>query len=375
MHVTLQICFQPSWTCNHRAANPSIGAGPAALGLVLQIDASAGIRPRIVAVPRVVAVEQGRRSHIDCWHRSTQEMWQAVAAVRQQVAAGELATADVSYEMIQQQLYTEVRGLERMMAAQMVVPWSAFASTSTPVSQLRRSEAADTITCNLRHHKLLQGCPPVDLMIRTSGETRLSDFLLPQSGHATLCFSTALWPDFSFLDMLSALTRFQRDAPTLQRNAYAAAQCSSADGRAQIGAQPSAAAAAAAACDNTQRHKTSAAADVTGRRPLEARPAAKAGDGGPTQLMQDRSSSSSSMTLVPVAACKQPAAAGQEPQPAHAATPAAAADRDGLAADAAVIPASLTTCRAASMGKASKRTSLQFDVVAISSAAGPTLIS
>ena len=53
--------------------------------------------------------------------------------------------------------------------------------------------------------------------MRTSGECRLSDFLLWQSSHALLHFTPALWPDFSFLDLLRALVRFQLAAPHLQR--------------------------------------------------------------------------------------------------------------------------------------------------------------
>jgi undecaprenyl diphosphate synthase len=38
--------------------------------------------------------------------------------------------------------------------------------------------------------------PPVDLLIRSGGEKRLSDFLLWESAYAELCFSDVLWPDF-----------------------------------------------------------------------------------------------------------------------------------------------------------------------------------
>ncbi len=41
------------------------------------------------------------------------------------------------------------------------------------------------------------GLPPVDLMIRTSGEVRLSNFLLWQSGSSELWFTKELWPDFN----------------------------------------------------------------------------------------------------------------------------------------------------------------------------------
>lgn len=49
-------------------------------------------------------------------------------------------------------------------------------------------------------HVSSQGSPPVDLVVRTSGETRLSDFLLLQSASAQLAFVDLLWPDLSFVD-------------------------------------------------------------------------------------------------------------------------------------------------------------------------------
>lgn len=57
----------------------------------------------------------------------------------------------------------------------------------------------------------------MDLLIRTSGETRLSDFLLWQSRFAMLFFSNTLWPDFSFWDLASAVIAWQRASPDLLR--------------------------------------------------------------------------------------------------------------------------------------------------------------
>ena len=51
--------------------------------------------------------------------------------------------------------------------------------------------------------------PPVDLMIRTSGEKRLSDFLLWQSENAIIHFTTVLWPEFSLWHLLAAIFYFQ----------------------------------------------------------------------------------------------------------------------------------------------------------------------
>ena len=56
----------------------------------------------------------------------------------------------------------------------------------------------------------------MDLLIRTSGEHRLSDFMLWQSHFALLVFSDTLWPDYSFWDLLQALVHFQRSHPQLQ---------------------------------------------------------------------------------------------------------------------------------------------------------------
>jgi len=50
----------------------------------------------------------------------------------------------------------------------------------------------------------------VDLLIRTSGEKRLSDFLLWETAYAELCFVDTLWPDFGADDLLAALADFHR---------------------------------------------------------------------------------------------------------------------------------------------------------------------
>lgn len=52
--------------------------------------------------------------------------------------------------------------------------------------------------------------PPVDLIIRPSGECRLSNFLVWQSAYAELWFSDVLWPDFSTEDLDRAISDFGR---------------------------------------------------------------------------------------------------------------------------------------------------------------------
>jgi undecaprenyl diphosphate synthase len=50
----------------------------------------------------------------------------------------------------------------------------------------------------------------VDLLIRTGGEKRLSDFLLWESAYAELLFTDRMWPDFSEADLDLALEEFHR---------------------------------------------------------------------------------------------------------------------------------------------------------------------
>jgi undecaprenyl diphosphate synthase len=51
--------------------------------------------------------------------------------------------------------------------------------------------------------------PPVDLLIRTGGEQRLSDFLLWESAYAELVFSRRMWPDFDSADLTGAVREFR----------------------------------------------------------------------------------------------------------------------------------------------------------------------
>ena len=57
-------------------------------------------------------------------------------------------------------------------------------------------------------HLYTQGQPDVDLMIRTSGEKRLSNFLLYQNAYAEFIFPDTLWPDFTVHDYDVALDAF-----------------------------------------------------------------------------------------------------------------------------------------------------------------------
>ena len=53
------------------------------------------------------------------------------------------------------------------------------------------------------------GTPDPDMLIRTGGEQRISNFLLWQGACAELFFTPTLWPDFSYWHLLAMLAEFQ----------------------------------------------------------------------------------------------------------------------------------------------------------------------
>jgi len=61
----------------------------------------------------------------------------------------------------------------------------------------------------INKHLYTQNLPDVDLLIRTSGEQRISNFLLWQIAYAELYFTNILWPDFKKQDLYDALINYQ----------------------------------------------------------------------------------------------------------------------------------------------------------------------
>jgi undecaprenyl diphosphate synthase len=62
----------------------------------------------------------------------------------------------------------------------------------------------------INEHLYTQNLPDVDLLIRTSGEHRISNFLLWQIAYAELYFTEILWPDFKEQDLYEAIVSYQK---------------------------------------------------------------------------------------------------------------------------------------------------------------------
>ncbi|NLC33567.1 MAG: isoprenyl transferase [Clostridiales bacterium] len=107
------------------------------------------------------ADNKGLQLNIALNYGSRDEILQATIALAHQVASGHIRPDEISSEMFENELYTK-------------------------------------------------GQPDVDLLIRTSGELRLSNFLLYQNAYAEMMFPQPLWPDFTVDLYKSALKSFQQ---------------------------------------------------------------------------------------------------------------------------------------------------------------------
>lgn len=82
--------------------------------------------------------------------------------------------------------------------------------TQALASIVRDGYREDQITQELISSRLYTAhCPDPDLIIRTAGEERLSNFLLWQAAYSEFCFTQTLWPDFSARELDSILHEFE----------------------------------------------------------------------------------------------------------------------------------------------------------------------
>lgn len=106
-------------------------------------------------------------------------------------------------EMLEDALARTAKGSHTLAVAlnygsqQEIARAAAKAAAEGPVT-------TDTIAAHLDTADL----PPLDLLVRTSGEVRLSNFLLWQAAYAEMWFTDVLWPDFTLAHLEEALASF-----------------------------------------------------------------------------------------------------------------------------------------------------------------------
>jgi undecaprenyl diphosphate synthase len=84
-----------------------------------------------------------------------------------------------------------------------------YGSQDELVRAANAAAAQGTITAeSIEAHLDTADLPPLDLLIRTSGEQRLSNFMLWQAAYAEFWFTDTLWPDFTKEELGTAITEF-----------------------------------------------------------------------------------------------------------------------------------------------------------------------
>jgi undecaprenyl diphosphate synthase len=102
-------------------------------------------------------------------------------------------------------------GLNLVMALSYSSRWEIVNAVKQIVKEAETKKlSSDEITESLfSDHLCTSGMPDPELMIRTSGEYRISNFLLYQSAYAELYFTNTLWPDFRKEDLYKAIIDYQ----------------------------------------------------------------------------------------------------------------------------------------------------------------------
>ncbi len=135
-------------------------------------------------------------------------------------------TAVGALELLPEEVRERLRAAERATAGnpglrvQVAVGYGGRQEIADALRSLLATRAAEGATLadvaaalrpeDIADHLYTTGLPDPDLIIRTSGEVRLSGFLMWQSAHAEFHFCDAYWPEFRRIDFLRALRDYQR---------------------------------------------------------------------------------------------------------------------------------------------------------------------
>ena len=155
----------------------------------------------------------------DNWERPRTEVTALFALLREflDAEAARCRSEDIRLEIIGRRDRLPARVLEaveraeqmtagaRAMRLRIAVDYSARDAIAAAAHRLSPSSAAPR-----EELARLIGGPDVDLLIRTGGEQRLSDFLLWEAAYAELVFLQVPWPEFDRVHLESAITEFAR---------------------------------------------------------------------------------------------------------------------------------------------------------------------
>jgi undecaprenyl diphosphate synthase len=92
----------------------------------------------------------------------------------------------------------------RTLEVRIAIDYSSRDAILRTASRLRKGAAVSRDEFS----RLMGDAPDVDLLIRTGGEQRLSDFLLWECAYAELLFTPRMWPEFGRADLEAALAEY-----------------------------------------------------------------------------------------------------------------------------------------------------------------------
>ena len=97
-------------------------------------------------------------------------------------------------------------GITLVVAANYGGRWDVVQAVKAWQAENPSAEASELTQDQLALHLSTAGMPDVDLLIRTGGEQRVSNFLLWQAAYSELYFTGTLWPDFDEVQLEKAIT-------------------------------------------------------------------------------------------------------------------------------------------------------------------------
>jgi undecaprenyl diphosphate synthase len=130
------------------------------------------------------------------------------------VAVGDTARLPVEVGRVLEQAIAATAGNHRMTVA-LALSYGGRQDIIGAVRQIARSVVEGALTVDqideqlLKGHLATAGLPDPDLLIRTSGEQRISNFFLYELAYTELYFTETLWPDFREREFMAALSDYQ----------------------------------------------------------------------------------------------------------------------------------------------------------------------
>ena len=161
----------------------------------------------------------------DNWRRPDEEVRSLMSLLRQYLRGElqQLVASDVCLSVIGRRDRLPVGLSDEIAEAETASAGGRRLSLQIAIDYSSRDEIAKAAACLPADHapsradfgRVLagpgcKGSADVDLLIRSGGEKRLSDFLLWESAYAELCFVDTLWPDFNGDDLAAAVADFHR---------------------------------------------------------------------------------------------------------------------------------------------------------------------